>query len=243
MEIGKKRLGKIILGILLIFICYWGGSYLLEKIPAFHLATISKNGLKHCDPQEIEQFTDEILGKCIFKIDLTDLFNRIKTIGWVKDVSIRRVLPNSLTISVQERVPLVMLETDQLYLIDREGVIISPAEDGVWKLPIITGLSLKEKNAGTSSLCSVLSALELIQDFKVKWLSEVSEISMEDPENIIFYNKKKDHEIRLGLNNLQQKVIYLKTICKDIQFRVTGIEYIDLRYKNQIVVKSHKQIS
>ncbi|MBN1226727.1 MAG: cell division protein FtsQ, partial [Deltaproteobacteria bacterium] len=111
---------------------------------------------------------------------------------------------------------------------------------------LITGISeerlLTSRKVDSPSLHSALEVLKLMQDLKVTWLSEVLEISCENHENIVLYNKNRGREIRLGLNNLQEKVIYLQTIWDDIETRVSGIEYIDLRYKNQIIVKPENHI-
>ena len=247
MDILKKEWRKIILAALLGVLVVWSGYYLIEKVPAFQISKISITGTKRCDLKKIEEFTNSTYGRCILKVNLSDLHRKIKSIGWVKRVSVRRILPNTLQIAIQERVPFGIIEADQRYLVDKEGVLIAPVQDQkVWDLPLITGLSgerfLMSRRIDSYSLNSALKVLKLMQDLKAQWLSGVFEISLENQENIVLYNKNRGREIRLGLNNLQEKVIYLQAIWNDINTRVSGIEYIDLRYKNQIIVKPEKHI-
>lgn len=247
MNIVKKKWKKFVLTALLGSLILWSGYYLLERVPAFQVSKILIRGTEQCNPKDIEKFTNSTYNRCIFKIDLPNLHRKIKSIGWVKTVSVRRVLPNTLQINIQERVPFGIIRADQHYLVDNEGVVIAPIQNQKpWNLPLITGMSeerlLASKRVNSPSLHSALEILKLMQDLKVKWLSEVLEISCENQENIVLYNKNRDREIRLGLNNLQEKVIYLQTIWDDIKTRVSGIEYIDLRYKNQIIVKPENHI-
>jgi len=243
----KEKWKKFVLTALLGALVLWSGYYLLERVPAFQVSKILIRGIEQCNPKDIEKFSNSTYNKCIFKIDLPTLHRKIKSIGWVKTTSVRRVLPNTLQITIQERVPFGIIRADQHYLVDNEGVVIAPIQDqNAWNLPLITGIPegmlLVSRRVDYPSLHSALEVLKLMQDLKVKWLSEVLEISCENQKNIVLYNKNRVLEIRLGLNNLQEKVIYLQTIWDDIKTRVSGIEYIDLRYKNQIIVKPENHI-
>jgi len=235
--------------ILLSSLIFWGGYCLIENIDTLRVTRIVINGSRQCSRRDIEEITGTIYGRCILKVSLSDLYQKIKSIGWIKDLSIRRTLPDTLQITISERMPLGILVADRQYLIDKEGVVIAPVRDqSVWNLPVITGLSLEKpkpppgREIASSSLKSALQVLGFIQDLKAGWLSEISEISLEDPRNIVLFRGDRNQEIRLGYNNLEEKIIYLQAIWNDIRARVSNIEYIDLRYKNQIVVKPAKQI-
>ena len=247
MNMVKKKWKKFVLTALLGTLILWSGYYLLERVPAFQVSKIVIKGTEQCNPKDIEKFSNLTYNKCIFTIDLLNLHQKIKSIGWVNTVSVRRILPNTLQVTIQERVPFGIIRADQHYLVDNKGVVIAPIQDQkAWNLPLITGIPegtlLASRRVNSPSLHSALELLQLMQDLKVTWLSEVLEISCENQENIVLYNKNRGREIRLGVNNLQEKVIYLQTIWDDIKTRVSGIEYIDLRYKNQIIVKPENHI-
>ena len=302
------------------FLLSWGGYRLLDRVPTFLVSRITIVGTQQCDQKRIKELTDPVYGQCIFKINLSDLHQKILAISWIKSLSIRRVMPSTLEIRVQERVPVGIIRADQLYLVDSDGVLIdvvpnkpsasatikaggetrrqeegatspsppdtqSPSPSGspvarkdIWShLPLITGLNLSSGaadgggscsaaasiNAAVSShgamssvgckvdfpcLKSALEAVALMQDMRALWLAEVSEINVKDPENIILCSKSMKgtaREIRLGTNdNLREKLMYLQTTWSSIRAlrqslaeRASGIEYIDLRYKNQLIVK------
>ena len=57
----------------------------------------------------------------ILLCDLQALRADIRRLAWVKDVSIQKVFPSSLRISIVERTPFALLERDGLRLADEEG--------------------------------------------------------------------------------------------------------------------------
>jgi cell division septal protein FtsQ len=60
----------------------------------------------------------------ILLCDLQALCGDIRRLAWVKDVSIQKVFPSELRITVVERTPFAVLERDGLYLADKEGRVL-----------------------------------------------------------------------------------------------------------------------
>lgn len=64
-------------------------------------------------------------GDSIFKLSTTKLLNNLMNIGWIKHVSIHKILPNIIKIQVTERVPIAIYYHNKKYtLIDKEGHFI-----------------------------------------------------------------------------------------------------------------------
>ncbi len=62
----------------------------------------------------------------ILLCDLQALRRDIRRLAWVKDVSIRKVFPSSLRVTVVERTPFALLERNGLSLADEEGHVLEP---------------------------------------------------------------------------------------------------------------------
>jgi cell division septal protein FtsQ len=60
----------------------------------------------------------------ILLCDLQALCGDIRRLAWVKDVSIQKVFPSQLRITVVERTPFAVLERDGLCLADKEGRVL-----------------------------------------------------------------------------------------------------------------------
>jgi cell division septal protein FtsQ len=75
----------------------------------------------------------------ILLCDLQALRRDIRRLAWVKDVSIRKVFPSSLRVTVVERAPFALLERNGLSLADEEGHVLEPVySPEEYGLPVIS---------------------------------------------------------------------------------------------------------
>jgi cell division septal protein FtsQ len=75
----------------------------------------------------------------ILLCDLQALRRDIRQLAWVKDVSIRKVFPSSLRVTVVERTPFALLERRGLSLADQEGHVLEPVYSlAEYDLPVIS---------------------------------------------------------------------------------------------------------
>jgi cell division septal protein FtsQ len=75
----------------------------------------------------------------IFLCDLQALRRDIRRLAWVKDVSIRKVFPSSLRVTIVERTPFALLERHGLSLTDEEGHVLEPVYSlAEYDLPVIS---------------------------------------------------------------------------------------------------------
>jgi cell division septal protein FtsQ len=75
----------------------------------------------------------------ILLCDLQALCGDIQRLAWVKDVSIQKVFPSELRITVVERTPFAVLERDGLFLADKEGRILEKVYSlEEYRLPVIS---------------------------------------------------------------------------------------------------------
>jgi len=80
-------------------------------------------------------------GSALF-YDAAEARERLLNLGWVQSAEVRRVLPSRLEVIVSERVPFARWEDagHKLYVIDREGHLLGPDEEGRFKaLPVFAG--------------------------------------------------------------------------------------------------------
>ncbi|MCJ7487177.1 MAG: FtsQ-type POTRA domain-containing protein [Candidatus Aminicenantes bacterium] len=75
----------------------------------------------------------------ILLCDLQALRGDIRRLAWVKDVSIQKVFPSELRITVVERTPFAILERDGLCLADKEGRVLEKVYSlEEYHLPVIS---------------------------------------------------------------------------------------------------------
>jgi len=89
------------------------------------------------------------LGTPILDIDLRQIHRNISQIGWVEDATVERRLPSTIYITLRERVPIALLQTnDQHKLIDHSGAIIDGADPSHFThLTVVAGKNAAPKAA------------------------------------------------------------------------------------------------
>ena len=67
----------------------------------------------------------------ILRLDLKKIQRNLKSLPWVKEVNVKRQLPNMLYVSLKERKPIALFkDKNGYYPIDEEGTIVYIKEDG-----------------------------------------------------------------------------------------------------------------
>ncbi|BCP54428.1 cell division protein FtsQ [Kaistia sp. 32K] len=80
--------------------------------------------------------------------DLAAARERVETLPWVENATLRKIYPATLKITIQERKPYVLWQRDQtLSVIDETGRVISEASDGHYDLIRVVGQGA-DKRAG-----------------------------------------------------------------------------------------------
>lgn len=108
---------------------------------------IEINGVSRADTEKIQ---NDIYEFCNLedKNDMNPLLNKINEDPWVKDITIKRKLPNTLEIQIEEYLPFAIWKNgNRLHLIDENGEIIKISERekrSYYNLLIVAGEGSKE---------------------------------------------------------------------------------------------------
>ena len=117
----------------------------------FIVRNISVEGNSALSAEEVIISSTIYEGQQLFAFKSSALEEKIKSdLAFVKDVSVRRVLPDSIRITVTEREPSLLIKTGGEYaLVDPEGRIISKSEaPDARKCIVVSGLSGIEISEG-----------------------------------------------------------------------------------------------
>jgi len=178
----------------------------------------------------------------LFTVSLKDVSRRLEDHPWIEHVVVRKAFPNRISIQIQERKPIAILQLEELYYIDAKGVIFSRVnETDGFNYPFLTGLdrqSLDKEPEETKGL--ITKALELlltVEREKVPPLKEISEVHMEKTYGVHCFTKAEGIEIRLGWDHFDEKVKRLSMIWSDLRKRGISATSIDSSDINRMVVR------
>ncbi len=217
---------------LLLFGAMGGGGLLLsERLQdpqTFPLKVVQVKGdFRHLDRRKLEQAMAEQVRGGFFTLDVEQLRAGLLAMPWVAGVALRRVWPDTLLITVQERVPLARWGGQQL--VTAQGELFRPAAD-----EIPAGLPQLEGPAGTEremvsryrAMQSHFDAIGLRiarveQDLRSAWSVEFADGSA----------------IRLGNRQIDERLGRFIRLYPRLKAAGRGRpKQVDLRYTNGFVV-------
>ncbi len=192
------------------------------------LRHIQVRGRSHIAKETLLTALNLHLDAPIFSIDLQDLHNRVSQIGWVKNVIIERRLPSTIHITLDERVPVALLqnETDH-QLIDASGAIIEGADPRDF-----THLKVVAGDNAAAHAAPILAALKTEPEL----FSEVWAISFRS-ERRWDVHLKNGMEIRLPEADPISAWSRLAVIDREKAITNRDLSVIDLRLPKQLIVE------
>lgn len=226
-------------------ITFTGLFYLLIFSPIFQIKTITIQGAYFIDASEVEQKIEKITERNILLFPTKSIFvsNRKKIKSFVlekffpvKEITIKKKLPNTLLISIQERTAkAVSCAEERCFLVDNQGFAFYSL---YWEtippsLPIIlfeNELAQQDRPLGQKTLKFILSIYSnlkqegniVVQSFRVspaKIAAKVAESNL-----MLYFSPQKCPDLQVG---------DLFLLFKN---EISPIEYIDLRF-NKIFYK------
>ena len=112
-------------------------------------------GFEHTSETEILEALGPVTGASIMGFDPHAARARVEQLGWVRSAAVTRLWPNTVHVSVRERVPAAVWQlSGDLHLIDQSGAIIRQIDAYEFSnLPLIVGAG------GPASASGILQAL------------------------------------------------------------------------------------
>lgn len=197
-------------------------------IPYFRLKEIQVRGTSRLSEDQILEWANIPLQRCIFQINLKKIAQKVASKSPIKTAEIRRFLPSTVLILVEERVPFAyLLKENDLFEVDKEGIIIGEAR-GLLELPLI-------RAADSSSL-----EKEIKIGVKILWAAKklglsFLEINIEDKDAILGF-LETGVKVYLGEGAHADYLSYLPSVLKASKREGEDVNYIDLRFNEQVIV-------
>jgi len=238
--LARKYVPKIVFAFkaIMVVVIVGGVSYLALFSPIFDIKHINVSGTSEfVNPTDVNLIAESnTKGKNIFRFNKNSLAEKLEgNLLGAKIYKIKKVLPSTLDISVQERTPIAILykNNNEFFFVDEDGYVLGYADVGNKELPKIkydkeikVGLFI-DKNL-------VPIYLELTKLFTEQEVN-VSSMSF-DPKHVNLY-LEDGPEVLVG--NEKNKSEALKTVValiKEAELEDKQVRRIDLRYDKVIVL-------
>lgn len=200
----------------------------------FNVSKITVKGTTYFNVNNAMQIADVQPGINIFKVNSQKISDKLKMNQWVKDASVKRVLPSTLNIIIEEHeVSAIAIIGSQYVAVNSEGLVLQNIDDlASIVLPIITGIQeAEELNYGQKIESENLSnGLKVIAMFPEDYNHLISEVNVENKSNIYLF-LTNGMQIRLGtIDDIERKMGQISEVLISIDTTVFGSVTLDLRF-------------
>jgi len=131
---------------------------------------------------------------------------------WIAKAELERRWPNRIALRLTERIPLALVQLEDLYYIDRSGSLFKPSSPSdPHDFPVITGLSRECFSSGerpsTNLVSQALELLELLQEAPSPVeSSRVAEIHVDPERGFTIYLSGFKTALEMGFSDLPGKI-------------------------------------
>lgn len=216
----KKRRGSsrfififllIILGLSLI---YFGLKYFLSELDMFNLEHVAIKGNVNLEKQYLANFLKDEINKNIFEIDKEKIMLNYRNLTRIKDIKIKKVLPDKIQIEIKERKAIFLLKTKKGRLIPLDKEKIALSKQILYKsdiLPIIDSELELDKDFYLGEIVEndfvdeIYKMRNQIEEYDKDFFVNISEVYREN-NDLIFVENNIGYKIILGEQDYQAKI-------------------------------------
>jgi len=204
------------------------------------------HGNERLSSGEVLAILSGLRGENLVSINLDGWRRRLMTSPWVSDAVLRRSLPSTIEVVIQERQPIgVGRIAGEMYLVDDRGVIIDQygPQYADLDLPIIDGLGAAPHDAPTltdEARADLAARVIAAVKSKSKLASRVSQVDVSDLHNASVILTGDPTMIQLGEDQFAQRLQGYLDLAPALHQRVADIDYVDLRFGDRIYVRPTK---
>jgi cell division protein FtsQ len=194
----------------------------------FRLSSLKIVGASPMAAADIARISGLTKDQPIASVDLGLLREKIKTAGWVEDVTVSRLWPTTIVVKVKQRTPVAVWQSNGVMrVVDATGRVIPEAAPGAFPdLPLLVGAGA---NTTESSVLSLIKARPRLAQ-RLDALVRVDERRWD-------LRLKDGAIIQLPAVGEEEALIQLDKLDAAQRLLELGFERIDLRSSDMVVVR------
>lgn len=220
----------------------------------FNVNRVTFQGLEQVREEELRSVLEgppPVIGSNLFALNLSRLEEELEKHPWIENAVLHRRLPNHLLIEINERKPVALYSMDGLWALDIHGVALpldvdrggvdlpilnfSVRRDGIQQIqPIQGGDTLRDVR-----LVELLGKLEALRRRLPPLWESFSELTLTEGGDVEAYAFRQSAKVLLGGSPGWRQMLnfYTFIIYQGRRAGIEDIEFVDLRFRNQVVVR------
>jgi cell division protein FtsQ len=189
------------------------------------------------------------MGRNVFFVPLRQRRAELEHLPWVETVTVMRLLPNQLRLSVTERMPIAFVrDGSTIGLVDRDGVLLPMAPETLaakhYSFPVITGITANDPPSTRAARMKIYQRFIAEIDSTAEKLStQLREVDISDPEDVKAFVFSGGNELLLhfGDTDFLARWHNYRQHAAEWQAQYPRLASVDLRYERQVVLGMRKE--
>lgn len=222
-KIKKINRKKGIAGFVILLLLLISGAVYMLTTPIFNITNIEISGNEKNSIETYISLTKvELNTTNIFAVTKNSIIKNLKENPYVEKVIIKRKLPNTLQINIEERKVAYQVKYNNQYIyIDKQGYIleISKEKENIVKIEGLTNLenSIDKSNRlsdeDLTKLNTIIKIMNYCQYNSID--NQITSINCKDESNYVLNLEKEKKTVYLGdATNLSERILWLKTLLE-----------------------------
>ena len=224
--------------------------------PVFALSEVSFDGAERVSADWLYGTLAEWRGRNLVSLDLSAVQSQLLAHDWIRRAELRKILPDRLTISIEERQARALLHRDERrFYLDETGAVITAAEeveaeewlavrisDQWWRAVVareddseaeqLLWEFLREQRPGLEQV------LQLARDLEVRRPQQrVMELLLLGRDDVQLKLAGWDFPVRLELLGARDKLVWLERLLPELERRFGAFGSVDLRFSRRIILR------
>jgi cell division protein FtsQ len=181
-------------------------------------------------------------GDNLFWISVEDIHERLSEEPWIKGVAVRRRLPSTLCIYVEEYEPEAIVASNDFYFVDEDGKIIKRVESGEGKdYPVMSGLSVTSdgriSDGDSERLTDMLAILRIFDTSLFGRNEGVAEINYDEVRGYSIVTRQNPMRILIGEGDAEGRIMQIGRMMKAITAGKPPIRYMIANENGRVIVR------
>ncbi len=239
-----RRTGELLCAAAVLSALGYGIASYAREAEQFYAKTVAIEGLKLLDRFDVTKASGVTSETNLLFLNPEEVAHRVEELAGVRRCAVRRILPDTVLLEIEERVPAAtLLVRNHAYLIDAEGVVLKAMKPGELPVgPFITQAPLPSVlSAGArvedETVHMALAVREALANSSLKDVFTISELAAYAPNDIRMYCSELPYEIRWGREDPRTAARRLEALWAETGGQPECEQYLDLRFGQWVACK------
>lgn len=197
---------------------------------------IAVEGTSATTPEAVRAVLQPFLGRNLAELALDEVAAAATKDPWVKQASVKRILPGTLRVTVVERTPgALALLGGSVYVVDDGGVVMGPAGPELpYDLPLLVGLDAHRGKDREATLARGIDLLLRLHAAFPTWTRGISEVDLSRGDRVVVTRVEGGPQILLDPDRIDRNLGAYLALQPTIARKVGDVNRVDLRWSQRI---------